>query len=69
MMFAKDVFADRLKRKIWLVNSMNPNVKRFNEGDEVIFYLGGKQGGRGFAGIGVLSEIYFTIPSEFDAHN
>ncbi len=55
MMFAKDVLADRMKRKIWLVNSKNPNVKRLNEGDEVIFYLGGKQGGRGFAGIGVLT--------------
>ncbi len=52
---AKNVLADRVKQKIWLLNSKNPRLRYLREGDEVIFYLGGKGGSRGFAGIGVLT--------------
>lgn len=51
---ARDVLIDRVNRKMWVVNSKNPNVKRLRKADEVIFYLGCK-GERGFAGIGVLN--------------
>lgn len=52
---AMDVLKDRLERKIWIVNSKNPNVKHLREGDEVIFYLGRSRRERGFIGIGVLA--------------
>ncbi len=74
---ALDVLKDRLKRNIWIVNSKNVNVKYLREADEVVFYLGGSHGEKGFTGVGVLaseprpltaSEItkHFSLSPQFD---
>ena len=43
--YAEDVLRVRTKCRLWFFRRGTPNLRHLREGDEVIFYVGGKRGG------------------------
>lgn len=61
---AREVFEGRVRDGFWSLNKSTGNFHRLNEGDRVVFYVGGREGQK-FVGKGALaSRPYEMTPGQ-----
>lgn len=55
------------EKKVWYLTPSAPYRNRFVEGDRIVFYLGGKEGGRVFVGQGTVAGVSEPLTRDDEA--